>query len=83
MRPTQERKTKAKTLSYTDSSFVALFLNQRRFFLKMKTRTNATKNRIQKAAIRPFFHPASFTEERKQVFRRCQAVPASFLLLFT
>lgn len=52
-----------RNASYTDSWPFVFLLKRRRCLLKMTTRISASMSRMQKAAIRPFFQPASVTAE--------------------
>lgn len=48
----------------------------------MITRIKVIKSRMQEAAMRPFFHPAIFTVEKKQMCKRCQADQSQIKIFF-
>lgn len=57
------QQSSSRKVTYTESEAPVFFLKWRRRLLKTTRRTSAKTTRMQKTAIRPFFHPAIFTAE--------------------
>lgn len=53
-----------RKVSYTDRSAAVFLFKRGTRRLRMRTSMSASMSRMQKAAIRPFFHTASLTEQK-------------------